>query len=263
MKKISKLVLCFALLGSISGCAKPDERIVDEKFVDSLQEGLDERWELADTTDYSTDSFNKYLDAELNKIQSFKKEKFENQQLKEQADLYIDSLEKTKGITKYIDSNDFQFQQLYSPLYSQRVLALQEINKIDPLQFDNEEDQEDFDNLLEEADLLKSVIDLTNGIQFEKVKEDDEPEYDLYTADYEAKVTNDTNYQFDYYNLTINLLDKDGVVLEQTFASVNSWKIGETQRLSFMVAEKIEKVQIASADYSVNNNAQTGTINFE
>ena len=57
--------------------------------------------------------------------------------------------------------------------------------------------------------------------------------------------------------------DKDGVVLEQTFANVNSWKKGETQRLSFMVAEKIEKVQIASADYSVNNNVQTGTINFE
>lgn len=82
MKKISKFVLCFALLGSISGCAKPDERTVDEKFVDSLQEGLDKRWELADTTDYSTDSFNKYLDAELNKIQSFKKKSLRISNLK-------------------------------------------------------------------------------------------------------------------------------------------------------------------------------------
>lgn len=264
MNKLLKPIICAALAASLTGCAQPDERTVDEKFVDSLTEGLEARWTLTDASgdDYTTDQFNKYLEAELNKIESYKNEKFENKQLKEQADLYIDSLEQTKDITKYIDEDVAQFNQMYSPIYSQRILALQEINNIDSLEFQNADDQKSLDDMLDEAKLIKSVTDLTKSIHFEKTNEDDDPEYDIYSADYIAKVKNDTSYSFDYYNLTINLLDKDGVVLEQTYAGVNPWKKDETQRLKFSVFEKISDIQIVSVDYSLSNNTQSGTIDF-
>nr|WP_243460922.1 FxLYD domain-containing protein [Clostridioides difficile] len=94
----------------------------------------------------------------------------------------------------------------------------------------------------------KKIDAMVKGIKFEKVKD----EYDWKT--YQATVENTSDLDLQDFYLDINLIDKDGVIIEtQTSTSVNgTWKKGQKVRLEFNTDKNFEKIEW-TPHYSANN----------
>lgn len=261
MKKTLYALLAAGLM--ITGCQQ-DTRTTDEKFIDSLEKGLAERWKLTDKDlEDSTETFNSYVNAELSEIRQYKDENFDSADLKQAAEAYIASLEHTLEITPTLDKDPDKFYELYQPVYSERGQALLDINGLSPLEMGDKEDQKDLEELLDDAQITRAATDLASQFNFQCVKEDGDEETGWYSAELESKVKNDTEYTYDYFNLTVNFVDKDGAVLTQGYATVNTWKSGQTQTFELFTDKKFDHVELAKADYLVADNGFAGEIYFE
>lgn len=262
MKKIWSVFLVAAIL---AGCQQ-DNRTTDEKFIDALKKGLSDRWEPADLdkdAEETTETFESYVNAELNQIKQYKDADFEDPDLQTAADAYIASLEHTLEITPTLDKDSNKFYELYSPVYSERGEALLQINEISPLEMANQEDQKELEELLDDAEITKAATDLASQIDFKVVKEDSDEDMGWYSADLEAKVKNDTRYTFDYFNVTANIIDADGTVITQGYTSVNAWKPDQTQTFKLYSDKKFNNVELAKVDYMIADNGFIGEVYFK
>ena len=65
---------------------------------------------------------------------------------------------------------------------------------------------------------------------------------------YAAVVENTAGFDFKTFQVRVNLLDKDDVIVESTYASVNNWEDGQKAKFDFWYNEEFEKISVKS-DY--------------
>jgi hypothetical protein len=65
---------------------------------------------------------------------------------------------------------------------------------------------------------------------------------------YAAVVKNTTDFNFKTFQVRVNLLDKDDVIVESTYASVNNWEAGQKAKFDFWYDGDFEKISVKS-DY--------------
>ena len=69
-------------------------------------------------------------------------------------------------------------------------------------------------------------------------------------ADYEAVIENITDKTFETFNVDINLLDADGIILETAYAWVENFAPGKKAKLEFSTDTAFESYEIV-IDYYV------------
>lgn len=240
-------------------CWSAEQKSVDEQFIDSLQNGLMARWE-ANDENYgdTTENWTTYLNAELKNISKYKDMDFEDKDLKEKAVAYIGTLEDAMELVDYVDTDYNRFWQSYEPILDNRNVYLSEINEIIPLEFSNKDDKQNFQGLLDDAEITSGVKALVQSIQFQPTTVDDYG--DSYYATLSATVENNLKHDFDYLQMNINFVDENGVIVESTYSGCNQWRSKEKHLFEVYTSHRYSTMQIVQVDYSVDNSSVYGSI---
>lgn len=226
MKKILYVFITLMLLISMLSFTSCEKKSVDEQFINSMEQGLEKRWEITDSQpDGTKEDWKAYINAEYSAVEKYKDEKFEDKELGKLAKEYITSLSQALDIVDEYNpaSNYERFWNAYLPYYSQRNSIIRAIYNGNYGFTVSEENQETLDELLTSGWLS----DMLEDIKFTA-----KTEYDWTT--YTASVVNDSGFDLDYVSIEINLLDKSGKTVDVTYASVENWDKDSTRNLEFM-----------------------------
>lgn len=243
MKKALRLLSLFLLL-FIVGCqnqAEKEETFYDEQFIEDLAEGLDARWEEANklaNTALTGSDLASLVDLEYSQIENYRNLAFEDSSLQELAISYVNTLEEGKEIALLNDPLKWTEHQ------DKRTQILNEINQSYPIPVDDE-------NILKELtaqgqnvsqkELIKDDVEkLVSTISFELVEDDG---YGFRT--YEAIVENTLDFTIATLSFTINLIDGEGVVVDNQYGYAENWKPGQSHRFEIFTDKDFKTTEIA------------------
>ena len=245
-KLLVLLIACMAaMLFILPGCAAQEEKSTDEHFMDALSSGLEARWEILDPlgVTYEQEDLEKAIQAEKDAVADFYDKDFENDELGVCAQRYIDSLNNSNAADMYSANGYSRWLQNYNA----RTAALYDINAIYEINV-SEDEKSSLDQLLNDGEAASYAVSIMDQVSFEA----QEPEFEGQTyLEYTAVVENASELNFSYFNLNINLLDSDGVVLETTAAFTSDWASGSNHTFSFMTDTDFADYEISSCDWSL------------
>ncbi|MCJ0537649.1 FxLYD domain-containing protein [Enterococcus cecorum] len=247
MKKIVLLLSVVCSLFIVSGCGNDNkskttnstkEEYADKAFLEDFKQGLYDRW------DFSNDSVNENIeipeyykalsDKELDKISKYKNEKFKDSDLHEQAIKYINNLNKSKTF----DTQDYLSHEYsttlnsanpYTKLYKERVMMINNIVKKYNIKIDSKY-KEDYTNIknfasdaIKDAEKESKINEIVDNLSFENKSK----------GYYEAVVENNSGYSFDSINISINLINSDGVVVDTRSDFIQNIENGQKFLIKF------------------------------
>ncbi|KPI51588.1 hypothetical protein C4097_10640 [Clostridioides difficile] len=251
------LLSVFMVACSSGGETKDESKGKDKQFIEDLGKGLKERWALASKDEAGTlnlkenEAYEKFVKVEMDAVSKYKDAEFDSPELGKLAKDYIKALEDSKESIKYYSKDELKFLELWEKPYNERSTILLTLVDKFGLKVDEKEFKVLKDNaqIVNEENASKEKIDaMVKGIKFEKVKD----EYDWKT--YQATVENTSDLDLQDFYLDINLIDKDGVIIDtQTSTSINgTWEKGQKVRLEFDTDKDFEKIEW-TPHYSANN----------
>lgn len=224
------------------------ELSVNGQFLRALATGLEKRWDLnykdeADGKNTTTEQFREFLNAEYDQLKPFSNQEFEDKELGEMAKKYIKLLSKALSIVKYYGSNNNTFWSEYNPIYDERCILIKKIsdNYIIPVK---EERKTELNDLITNGEYTIEIQKIMKNIEFKKVSD----EYGY--KQYEAIVKNTSSTDFSYFSFNVNLIDKNGTVVETQSPYTDNWTVGSKHKFTFSTDEKFEKIVVNSCNYS-------------
>lgn len=261
------LILSFSLFQT--GCSEKnvrtqtnaDESIsADETFIDDMAFGLQSRWKLNENDEskerFENISFNSeeyktmiinYIDAELNTIDKYENEKFEDSNLKELAIRYINLLKQHKDICQYITVDYTKYEEEYTSIYNERSKIISQMVN-DYNMSVSEEYQSTLDefivnsNLVNEKETQQQAIEtMLNSVTFELTADDG---YGWKT--YQGIIENTSGIDFNNISLNINLLDSECIIIETTYDQISAFSNGVKARLEINTDKEFASTQITA-----------------
>lgn len=259
--------LCLAVLAVACGKKASQEetkteepQYADKDYVEDMADGLQARWELnrkdeekegydeilVNSQEYK-DMMLSYITAELDKVEEYQDEKFEDSKLKELAVSYINLLKDHKEICEYITVNYDKYIEEFDPIYNGRSKIIAQMVEEYNLTVD-----EEYKNNLAEFQTNSKLVEENEGreveinamlesIQFALAKDDG---YGWKT--YQATVENTTSIDFKTLNLSINLLNEEGVIVETTYDGVSAFNKGSKVQFEFMTEKDFVSTQVTA-----------------
>ena len=223
-----------------------DERSTDERFLDKLAKGLDARWALTDADEskevVTKADWERYFDAEYNEIIEFQHATFDDPNLGKWAEVYIDSIIRSKEALPYFGTNQWD-AKYHSDIYNDRVHAIYEIYTISPIPVSSE-NEATLIGMVSDGEVIDLTAELFEKVKFELV------ESDYGTDTYEAIVENTTSVSFSYFSFDIDLIDEDGVTVGTESAYVENWNPGEKIRFEFWTSTKFAEMNVNRASWN-------------
>lgn len=265
MKK--RLLICTAILSImaivICGCGSTkqaekstEETYADKDFMKDLAAGLEARWnieepEYTEGDDTHKEYYTKLVDAEYDKVSPYLDKKFKDSTLQQKAINYINMIKQQKEALKYLQVNYDKYDKLWGEAYDERSkLIVDFIDNYDLTVSDKYKSTlDDFKtNAQEVAD--KEIKDsevnaILSNMNFKKDKDSSSD-----WKNYNAVVKNTSGIDFDSFVADVNLLDKDGVIVESTTVYVNSWKQGAKTKFTFSTDKNFDKISVEKAEWS-------------
>lgn len=265
MKK--RLLICTAILSImaivICGCGSTkqaekstEETYADKDFMKDLAAGLEARWsieepEYTEGDDTHKDYYTKLVDAEHDKVSPYLDKKFKDSTLQQKAINYINMIKQQKEALKYLQVNYDKYDKLWGEAYDERSkLIVDFIDNYGLTVSDKYKSTlDDFKtNAQEVAD--KEIKDsevnaILSNMNFKKDKDSSSD-----WKNYNAIVKNTSDIDFDSFVADVNLLDKDGVIVESTTVYVNSWKQGAKTKFTFSTDKNFDKISVEKAEWS-------------
>lgn len=228
MKKIVLLLSVVCSLFIVGGCGNDNksdttnankEEYADKAFLEDFKQGLYNRWDFtndsANESIETTEYYKILADKELEKISKYKDKKFKDSTLQEYAIKYINILNKSKSFDdetyeRYYLLYDEDKTNDYYKLYIERTSLIKDIVGEYKIKFDkkHEEDYKDIINnnskAVKDAEKDSKIKAIVENLSFEK-KDD---------SYYEAIAENNSGYNISDLDLSINLLNSDGIVVD-------------------------------------------------
>ncbi len=245
---VSLACCAMASLLILTGCqgkGADDPGYQDEAFLVDLGKGLNRRWELSSRFDEqesvgTAEELEELVQCELDSIEKYANEKFEDSELRELAVSYINALhDQYDASDAYAStSTDIDSINKWNAVYSNRVIILKSILesyevKTDPKYEDARSQIMTNGRTAQQAQDVKAALQtVADSIQF--TFEDDG--YGNVTG--AATVTNNTGMSFATAQFDVQLYDANGVRIETTYAPVENWNDGETVNLDIYVGDK-------------------------
>ena len=260
LKKLIIISLSCLILG---GCASEEPVVeeptyADQDFISDMSKGLQVRWKLneedeakegydeilANSEEYQ-EMMNNYIQAELDYVEKYQNEKFEDSNLQEIAVKYVNLLKQHKDACQYMTVDYDKYLEVFQPVYNERSkIILQLVN--DYGMTVDEEYQQTLNDFLTNSQLVieqeneeAAIQQMLDGIQFDEV--DDNGGYKTY----QAVVENTTGIDFNTLNITINLLNSDGVIVETAYDNVSAFAQGAKVQFEFMTDKEFTSTQVS------------------
>ena len=265
MKK--SLLICTVILSVmamvICGCGSTkqaekstEETYADEDFMKDLAAGLKARWsieepEYTEGDDTHKDYYTKLVDAEYDKVSPYLDKKFKDSTLQQKAINYINMIKQQKEALKYMQVNYDKYSELWGEAYDERSKLIVDFMENYGLTVSDKYKSflDDFKTNAQEIEEKetrdKQVNTILNNMNFKK---DKNSSYDW--KNYNAIVENTSDIDFDSFVADVNLLDKDGVIVESTTVYVNSWKKGMKMKFTFSTDKNFDKISVEKAEWS-------------
>jgi hypothetical protein len=197
---------------------------VDGQFMRALKKGLEDRWKFADSDEAATYAENNAMsiavDKELDRIESFYEQSFNDSDLQTCARNYIDQLKASKAALTFYDSDYTQYDTKWTSSYNERCKLLNTF--VNNYGFTvNKSFQKDLDDMLDNAETQLSVEadkekfnsamqNMIASIQFSTLNEGNS-EYPNYTS--RITLTNITEETFTGLYFDINVKDSAGNII--------------------------------------------------
>ena len=240
MKKTNVFLGLLFVLILLVGCGnqeiKEEEKepqYADKVFIEDMSKGLQARWDL-NSKDEQKEGYDEipaqsdenkkmmlsYINAELDIIGKYKDEKFEDSKLQELAIKYINLLNQHKEACDYITVDYEKYDEEFQPIYNERSNVIKTMVEDYGMKVE-EKHQGTLDDFLTNSKLVseqkakeEEIDKMLSNIQFKETERSDE------WGTYQAVVENTTDIDFKTFNVNINLLDKDGVIVETAYDNV-------------------------------------------
>lgn len=167
MKKLFTILLSGMMVFSISACTnnnsekkdigKTDtttqiKESLDDAFYKDLKKALEERWKIEEKdAELTTEIYTRYVDTELKYLKKYehKEDSFENHEIGDAAEDYVESLIDGKKMAYLIDQDYTRWHKEYEDeVFEDSTEALYKLNNIKKITFENEEYQKMFDRLV-------------------------------------------------------------------------------------------------------------------
>ena len=180
--------------------------------------------------------------------------------LAEDALQYIELLRKAREAAGYYTVDYSKYDTDWSKVYSQRTQLLQKMVKNYNLTV-NEKYQDTLNGLMRDANASakleaakKEIEEMTKS--FELTSTADEYGY----REYSIHMKNTTQYTFDYFDVEISLLDKNGDIVETGSADVvNNWAPGQSANVDAWISNDKDPAEYTVV-YHPNYSTADGTI---
>lgn len=266
MKK--RLLICIAILSImaivICGCGSTkqaekstEEAYADKDFMKDLAAGLEARWSVEEPEQYtegddaSKEYYTEMVNAEYEKVTPYLDKKFKDSTLQQKAINYINMIKQQKEALKYLQVNYDKYDKLWGEAYDERSkLIVDFIDNYGLTVSDKYKSTlDDFKtNAQEVADKEIKDSEVNAILSNMNFKKDKNSSYDW--KNYNAIVKNTSSIDFDSFVADVNLLDKDGVIVESTTVYVNSWKQGAKTKFTFSTDKNFDKISVEKAEWS-------------
>lgn len=236
----------------------------DQSFITDLSIGLMNRWDIveeenkkiSDGTLIRGSSEEKQgliacINAELEMVDKYRNEPFEDSNLQELAISYINAL--NDQLKSLDDFNTTACDEKWQAAYDKRSKILSTLVNdynlsVDEAHQDMLQQFNSYGNQVKKVEETQGKIDeLLNSFDFEETNND----YGYKT--YNAIVENTTGIDFDTFSININLLDEDGVLIETAYASFNNWSSGVKAKFEFISDKDFSSTEVHS-DYIIDSN---------
>lgn len=254
MKRVISSFLSVCLIFTcLVGCSSSGDepQYCDQKFLTALTKGLSARWDTVATNNETEEDYrSRLVSVELDKLEDFVSQPFEDTKLQEKAVSYINLLKDQEEALTYVNVDYEKYAEMWQEAYDARSLAIVDfINEYEltfPAKY--EDTVKEFmtnAKLVEERQQLDAQVQqMADAIVFELASKS------YGWADYEAITENITDKTFEFFGVDISLLDADGVILESAYASVDNFSPGQKAKLEFSTDTAFESYKIVP-DYYV------------
>lgn len=166
MKKLFAILLSCMMVFSLSACTNNSEKkdtvrtdtttqtkeSLDDAFYKDLKKALEERWKIEEKdAELTTEIYTRYVDTELKYLKKYehKEDSFENHEIGDAAEDYVESLIDGKKMAYLIDQDYTRWHKEYEDeVFEDSTEALYKLNNIKKITFENEEHQQMFDRLV-------------------------------------------------------------------------------------------------------------------
>ncbi len=221
---------------------------VDGKFMRELSKGLMERWDQNDQDEEDgsmaedeTKCEANYCDIELEHLESFENETFDNEDLSTDAKKYIQLLRDAKEATTYVSVDVNKYYTDWNNVYNKRTQQLKKFVSDYNLTVD-EDHQDTLNELMRDAgaaaklDAAKDEINkMTKSFTVSITKD----EYGV--KQYSMHMKNTTQYTFEYFYVDISLLNEDGNIVETgNVSQVTNWAPGQTADVDAWISNDVD-----------------------
>ena len=228
-----------------------DERPADDRFMDSLEAGMEARWQLKDVFEaeknavLTKEQWAQYFDAEYNCIAAFRDETFQDEILGAAAKRYVASIEASIASLEQFGTEEWE-EIYYSGAYNEQMAALFQIHSVRPVEV-AEERLEDLEYMLIIGEVIDMAYPLIDQVMFLNVRNDD----NLHT--YETTIRNTTSLTYEWFQLEVDLLDENGEVLDTEIARVSWWDPNERLRFTFVTRFDFSAMDVRVAQWELEN----------
>ena len=284
MKRVVISILISALISSclITGCSGTTPTTndsatggtteaapvyADESFIADLSSGLMKRWDKSDELDKKiadgsvTMGSSEYkqgltdcVNAELEMINKYRNESFEDGKLQELAVSYINAVnDQMKALEDFNTAvYDSEWQAAYDKRSKLLVTLISDYNlTVDEAHQDQLQQFKSYGNQVQQAEDNQGKVDeLINSFDFEETNND----YGYKT--YTAIVENTTGIDFESFSVNINLLDEDGILVETAYATFKNWSSGVKAKFEFSTDKDFNSTEVHAEYISDTNGVQ-------
>jgi len=228
-----------------------DKRNADEQFIEGLAQGLSESWAVVHPEDEALALIGEAVITKAEQAEAFsleydrllplKEANFRDGTLGQWARIYIETMESAIAALDLYGTEDWDAQYT-NWIYHDRTLALYKINEICPIPVP-ESDEAALSMLLDNGRIINAVNELCEGINFHNFDNTNG------LHKHEAFVKNTTGLDFKTFELTVELTDDNGKVLETKSFPLKNWKAGEEKTFSFVSKLDFKNIEIPYATW--------------
>ena len=225
----------------------------DGQFLITFINGLEERWDFNDqenTTLSEKDFLEENVKIELEKLEKLDT-KFKDEQISNFYQEYVKALNESMDALQYytLDYNNYSLK--WDEIYKRRSVLIRDIFDAYDLKVEKKY-QKTLDEFISNASIVdgekklkQQIDDMTKNFSLEHTTD----EYG-YTK-YRIKMTNTTEYVFDYFWSEMNIIDAEGKIIATSTASeVNQWDIGQEAEVEVYINPEIDPSVISSIVYT-------------
>ncbi len=236
-----------------SGCGTNKKN--DEGFLKNLQSGLEKRWDATNnqpdsydsTSDYK-DALRTYINMELDAIGDLAEYTFEDSELQELANVYVDALQSQLDGVQYYSSDDNQYNEKFvTNGYNKRAEVLKDI--VDNFDFSvGSKYQNNLDDFVNVGRMYEKQEKMLEDIQ--GLITTDLVMTCLGGANYEIKLNNTTEYDLSGAEVMFNLYGSDDSLTGDASTYLDNCKAGGSCIENVYTTKEFDRVEMAISLYN-------------